>query len=522
MEACIRYSELPHTSRLFLDYVYSFDRVSRFYEHSPREADAFRKAAAEVRLPAERRAALVAALREQNGDSPLLESLARPATVAVVTGQQTGLFTGPCYTVYKALTAVNLARRLTSEGIEAVPVFWLASEDHDFAEVGHAWVFDARNHPVRLEMHASGAGRRPVGGIPIENAPVFALRESIAGLPFGDDVAAMAERAYAPGETLASAFEKLLRDLLGRDSMLFLDPMRPAFRRLASPVLREAVLRMPELTARVMERGKALEQAGYHAQVLVEPQTSLVFLLDGGERLTLRRQDAEYTANGRRYATAELAGRAEDLSPNALLRPVAQDFMLPTVAYVGGPSEIAYLAQSSVLYGDLLGRQPIAIPRQGATLLDARAKKLRDRYGLNLQTILKGQLRAHIAACLVPPEAQNAVRRTQERIEEALRNLAGDLERFDPTLGEAFARSRRKINYQLQKTGRKVAREALRRDERAQAEADYVEGLVFPEKHLQERLYSILPFVARHGTDLIQRLAAELTPDCPDHRVVVL
>src|SRR5262245_19552381 len=140
--SCIRQTDLPGTSRLFADAVYHPDRVARFYPRPLRDPESYRAAAVEADLPADRRAALVAALRRLNGDSPSLALLAQPGTAAVVTGHQVGLFTGPSYTIYKALTAARLARRLTEDGTPAVPIFWLATEDHDFLEVNHAWVFD--------------------------------------------------------------------------------------------------------------------------------------------------------------------------------------------------------------------------------------------------------------------------------------------------------------------------------------------------------------------------------------------
>src|ERR1022692_4665732 len=161
--ACLRHTEIPHTSKLFSDFQYHFDRVSRFYSYHPGDPTAYVAAAKELAYPADRRAELVTVLRARNGDSASLDLLARPETVAVVTGQQVGLFSGPAYTIYKALTAVRLAEQLNAQGIPAVPIFWLATEDHDFAEVNHCWVFDAEHHPIKLEKAHSPATSQPVG-----------------------------------------------------------------------------------------------------------------------------------------------------------------------------------------------------------------------------------------------------------------------------------------------------------------------------------------------------------------------
>ncbi len=207
--------------------------------------------------------------------------LARPGTVAVVTGQQVGLFSGPSYTIYKVLHAVKLAQWLTANGIPAVPVFWLATEDHDFAEVNHAWVFDAAHQPVKLEMRRS-SGAQPVGGVALVAPPVRELRTALEGMPFGEEVADAVEETYRAGSTMGQAFGELLRRLLAAFDVLQVDPMLPEFRELAAPAMRAAVEAAPELTAAVLARNEELAAAGYHAQVHVEEQTS--FVLPAGGR----------------------------------------------------------------------------------------------------------------------------------------------------------------------------------------------------------------------------------------------
>src|SRR5207247_10538190 len=192
----------------------------------------------------------------------------------------------------------------------------------------------------------------------------------------------------------------------------------------------------PEVTARVLERNRELASAGYHAQVHVEEHTSLVFLLEGGKRLALRRAGRHYVHNSRRFTSEELMARAASLSPNAILRPVIQDGMLPTVAYIGGPAEIAYLAQSEAIYGTLLGRMPVAVPRTGFTVLDARSAKLMDRYGLSLTEFFHGEtaLRERVAARLIPPSLNATVRATAAAVDAAVARLHGEMKAFDPAL----------------------------------------------------------------------------------------
>jgi len=421
------------------------------------------------------------------------------------------------------LHAVKLAAWLSDNGIPAVPVFWLATEDHDFAEVNHVWVFDAEHRPVKLEMRRS-ASAQPVGEIALAAPPIRELRTALQALPFGDEVTDLVEETYRAGSNMGKAFGELLRHMLDRFDVLQVDPMQPAFRKLAAPLLRSAVEAAPELTAAVLERNKELAAAGYHAQVHVEEQTSFVFLLENGKRLALRRHGDEYVLNGRRFTTAELADRADSLSPNAILRPVAQDSMLPTVAYIGGPAEVAYLAQSAAIYQRLLGRMPVAIPRTGFTILDARTDKLMERYGVRVQDLFHGEgpLRDRIAARLIPSPVAAASREAAATVESSLVHLRRELDAFDPTLAKAADRSLAKIRYQLGKIERKAGLEALRRDERAARDAASIYGLIYPERHLQERLYSFLPFLAKHGFDLTNQVYDAIQLDCPDHRLMVV
>lgn len=517
--ACLRYTEIPHTSRLFLDFQYHFDRVAQFY----------RSAANTIEYPPERRQALIAALRTTNGASAAEQSslnlLAREGTVAVVTGQQVGLFSGPAYTIYKALTAVRLAEKLTQEGRPAVPVFWLATEDHDFAEINHTFVFDPSHEPVKLMVNGRGeSSQQPVGSIAVTAAPLDHLRRVLDGFPSGPEITPAVERAYRTGVTFGAAFEDLLRNLLGKWGLLFVDPMNPAVRKIAAPLLHRAVDRAGDLKQRLLERNQALQAAGYHAQVHVEPQTSLFFLLDGNRRTTLRRENGEYLSKDRRYSVQELADRAEQLSPNALLRPVMQDYILPTAAYVGGPAELAYLAQSQVLYDELLGRMPVPHARSGFTLLDQHSAKAMRRYGLELRDLFHSRetVRELIARVLIPADLSHEFERVKQSTAQSLDRLGADLTQFDPTLAAALEKSAAKILYQLSKIECKAARETLRRDDRAEQDARSLSGLVYPEKHLQERFYSILPFLAKHGLPLLDTLYDNVHPDCPDHKILIV
>lgn len=521
---CVRQTSIPGTTKLFGDFLYHFDKVSRFYHKHFSESADWHKAAEEIEYPEERRCRLIEALREQNGNSPSLTKLARPGTVAVVTGQQVGLFGGPAYSLFKALTAVKLAAQLEEFGIPAVPVFWLATEDHDLAEVDHAWIFDEHASIKKISLSTTTATGGPVGDVKLNGIPWPELRSALGELPFANEIVAQLEASYCPGATMGSAFHTFFRGVVKDLGLLFVDPLVPANRAITAPFLADAVQHIDQVIPALRERDQDLAEGGYHAQVHVEQDTSLLFLIENGKRMALRYKDGRFGAKDHSYSAEELREKSLQLSPNALLRPVMQDYLLPTIAYVGGPSEIAYMAQAEVLYRMLLGRMPVIFPRNSYTLLDGKAEKLLQRYRLATPQLLGPQelIESRISASLVPPEMLEEFRSVRSAVDGALAKFQSRLTEFDPTLEDSAHKSATKIRYQLEKLSRKTAKEAMRRDVQATRAARYLTNLVYPHRHLQERFYSIVPFLAKYGPGLPERLLNETQLVCPDHIVRAL
>lgn len=525
---CLRNDLLPGASRLLLDYIHHFENLSAFYTYPPYRPESLRSAAEAIRFPADRRRALVEALGVLNPASPLLAKLSNEGTVAVATGQQVGYLGGPAYSVYKALTAIRIAESLDAAGIPAVPVFWLASEDHDLAEVDHVWLFDSGRTPHRYQAEQRAEGQNhpahPVGSLPVPPVRMEELEPVFAGLPFAPEALALAAEFYRDGNTYSRAFQGLLERFLGRHRMLFLDPLQPEIRSLAAPLLAEAIERFPKLAARVAERSSALDTAGYHAQVHLEADSSFFFLLEDGERLSLRARNGEFSNGRRTWNAAELAARANAISPNALLRPVIQDYLLPTACLVGGAAEIAYLAQSGPLYRELLGRQPVFQPRNSFTLIDGKAARDMDRYQVEVPDFFTTEplLEERLARTRIPAHLRTTMEDTRNQAAALLDTMRQQLLAFDPTLAASSERSKTRVLYQFQKLARKTAREIARREERIRSDAHYLSGLIYPEKHLQERVYSFLPFLAAYGEGLADIVYRNIHEDCPDHHVVVL
>jgi bacillithiol synthase len=344
------------------------------------------------------------------------------------------------------------------------------------------------------------------------------LREALEWMPFADEALGLLEECYREGASFGQAFRELMTRLLGPYGVLLLDPLEPAMREVAAPLLREAWERDGELLDAVMERNAELEAAGYHAQVHAEKGSTLLFVLRNGRRTAWNKVGK----NVLEEVTGAVRENAAMLSPNALLRPVVQDYMLPTVAYLGGPAELAYFAQSEPVYRRLLGRMPVMMHRASFTLVDTRAGKVLDHYGLGLRDVLTPAvtLREKMAGRLVPAGLVDHFGAARERVEVEIARLGHEVLAFDPGLAKAVAKAKAKIGYQMGKLERKAAREAMRRDERAGADADYLYNALYPKRHMQERLYGLAPFLAQHGPGLVERVYAHVRPECPDHQLL--
>ena len=378
---CHPISIAPGQSRLFLDYCASLapdceataqPSLLPFYPSLPRGASW--SSAANAAPLAVHRPELVRLLTAQNpapSAAPALAALSQGAGV-IVTGQQVGLFGGPLYTPFKAATALGLARQATQSSRPHAAIFWLATEDHDFAEIDHI-VFPARRELRKLVYSSVPQTACPVGAIVLGDAIAPLIDEAWELLGASAAMDALAE-AYKPGRSFAQAFADFYSRIFAAQGLLVLDAASRDFHRLGAPVLRAAIERADEFHSALLDRNRQLEAAGYHAQVAVTPQSSLLFLIHEGARLALKRiapTPAEpaglWQAGRQTLSTNDLTGildsEPERISPSALLRPVFQDLLLSTSVTIGGPAEIAYFAQSAVLFERILGRVTPALPR---------------------------------------------------------------------------------------------------------------------------------------------------------------
>ncbi|MGI9165909.1 MAG: bacillithiol biosynthesis cysteine-adding enzyme BshC [Pyrinomonadaceae bacterium] len=540
----LSFERIPHQTRLFLDYLRDPLALRRFYPSAVRFHHELPLRAPEV-LAAQTadRQVLCDALQEANagwgaGAETLgnIELLRDADCLAVVTGQQAGLFTGPLYTIYKALSAVKLAGCLRQRNTKAVPVFWIATEDHDFPEVAKAEFIgrDCRltSVAVPFELHTEG---QPVGQVVLDqstDAVVDRLLELLPVSEFSGDLEALLRDAWKPGRNYGEAFARMMTSLLSRHGLIFLDPLDPKLKQLAAPLYASAAGRAQEIASAVEARSRELEEAGYHSQVLASANSFPLFLHDakGARHALTRTEDGKYKAKAvdSAYTADELsdlaAAQPERFSPNVTLRAVVQDFLLPTISYLGGAAEIAYFAQTAEVYR-VLGR-PITpiLPRSSLTMVERHTSRVLERYGLGLADLFAGPdnvfsrvVEEHLGA-----DTAKSFTETGESLNEQLDNLKEKLSAVDPTLAEALETGRRKINYQLEGLRSRFHRAQMSRDEAVQRQLQRAFDQLYPNKALQERHINVTSLLARHGRYVIDWIYNAINLGSTEHEIVYL
>lgn len=465
----------------------------------------------------------------------------RDGAAAVVTGQQVTLFGGPLLTLLKAATAIRKAADASERsGRPHVPVFWLATEDHDLDEV------DQITLPAKTEIETLRLGLHPgrpvpVGGVRVDGgsdegrARLDAALDRAGELIGWGPVAELMRDCYAPkdGATLAQAFARLLTSVFAEFGLIVMDASSRGFHQLGAPVLRAAIEQAQELETALLTRSEELVRAGYHAQVLVTPGHSLLFLVDSetGVRAPLRRtSEAQWKAGSRSYSATELLeileSEPERLSPNALLRPVFQDAILPTAAYIGGPAEIAYFAQSAVVYETVLGRVTPVLPRLSATLVDPALAQVMAAHEVQPQQLWEAKtadvLAQRLGARAMPIEGKRKLAAAGTALDAELTALTEYMAAMSADLGRAAGVSASKMRYQMNRLRRMAASFELQREASLRKHANALMMNLLPDGHLQERLIGGIWFVARYGESLPMALVENAAQECPGHRVVYL
>lgn len=458
--------------------------------------------------------------------------LARPTATAVVTGQQAGLFGGSLYVLFKALAAIKTARLLESRrGQPVVPVFWVASDDHDFAEVRSATVLDESGQirTLRYSPTVEPVGE-PAARVVLDATMSALVQELRQCLPAGlhrDGVLDLLGECYRPGATLAGAFARFLSSLF--PDLVVLDPADPALKALMVPVLSREIREGSPTSRLALETGAALLAAGYHQQVPVRNRFFNLFVLMDGERRALAAANGaiEVRGLGRRIPLEDAARLLEtapaDWSPGVLLRPLAQDQILPTAAYVAGPAEIAYHAQIGRSYEHFGLPRPVLLPRPSVTLVEPAQARALEAEGLRL-TDLEGDPEGLLGRWTreAYPEVEAAFARTREAIEREMGAVEETLGALDPTLRAATEAARGRVLHQVLTLHEKATRALKKKDQSRAERLRRTRDALFPGGSFQERGLGLVGAIARHGRALVEVVEERMDLFAHGHQVIHL
>ncbi len=501
---------------LCLDYLHRYDALSEFFPGNPFENESWAKVARELDAATHPRAAVSRALldlnRDRGADEAALSSITalEEGALAVVTGQQVGILGGPLYTLYKALSAVRVARSASAQlGRPVVPLFWMDADDHDFDEVRHAHLLNASGELVSVHYEAEGGKSRiPVGGRRLGPAIEKVLEEASQALPASEFKAELFQAldAYAPGRSLAEAFGSFLLRLTRGTGLAIVDPSIPALKRLAVNLFRRELSEGQESRESVRAATRKLVAAGYHAQASVmDSHVNLFYARPERHPISVEGNGFRLAPDGGVLSREEVARLLDEepecFSPNVLLRPLYQDTLLPTLAYIAGPSELAYFAQLRGLYALFGVTMPIVAPRASFTVVERPQARFLERYGVDLvrlnsddESVLNEILRRHS-----PPRLEEDLARANSCIQEITSALERDLAEIDPTLVPTVASTRGKLFHHLKELESKAHRAIKRKNETVHGQFLATRTALFPGFEMQERKLSPLVFLNKHG-----------------------
>ena len=529
---CISFSAIPYTTKLFTDYLSGSAEIRGFF---PQPSDTAHIASLARVVPSgteiHRRVAEVLERQNQHwGASDATQrnlQRLREGAHAVVTGQQVGLFGGPLLGLMKVVSALELTAKLEASGVACVPVFWMASEDHDVAEVNQALLLTHDFKLASYKAQITGVEGAPVANLALGEGTQRLVAETAHLL--GESLASdYLRESYREGQTLTDAYARLYARIFAKHGLIILDPADEELHRIATPLFIEAIQRAPELDEALLSRNHELAAAGYHEQVKVTDRSTPLFAIVDGARVPVHRANGEFSIGKERLSPQELIHRIEShperFSANVLLRPVLQDYWLPTLAYFGGPAEIAYFAQVGVVYERLLGRITPVLARLSGTLIEPRIQRLLDKYQVELPELFHGEceLRDCIAARSLPAELKQDFARGRLAAEDSMHRISESVARLDPTLLRAAERATAKMRYQIDRLERRAAAAELRRNEAITRHATQIENSLYPRKTLQEREISGIYFLAKYGPGLIDRLIESAQAPCPEHKIIRL
>ncbi len=543
----IEYDQLPPSaggySSLFYDFLKNFSAVSKYFTHDFRDPASYKTVIDSLSTRHTDRSVLVEVLKAQNRAFQSsaktfenIELLLKKTTFAVVTGQQVGIFGGPLYTIYKTITAIKLAEELKKKhpSYDFVPIFWIEGEDHDFAEMNNIGGLRADGMFAKVEYLPGG--EMPTKNMGAVGELVFdqTLEQTLASLEsmlqkteFTEPVLTMLKRAYAPGRTFNGAFAAWMNLLFHERGLVFVSPNDPTLKRMMSSLFEREISNFPKTSQLVIERSAELEES-YYAQIKAKSVNLFLFHKNG--RYLIEPREHDFSLKGTRHFISPeelntIAREApEQLSPNVVLRPIAQDTILPTVAYVAGPSEVAYNAQLGPVYDFFDVVRPVVYPRASASFASERLERLIEKYQLQPRDFFEKPevLTSRIVAQISEVNLDQLFVEAKKRMDDGYKELAFGLREVDPTLIGALEGVQSKGDHNLQVLKEKSAAAQKRRNETVVRQIEKASQEIMPGGSLQERNLSIIYFMNKYGPDLVQWFFSELDVNAFRHQVLTL
>lgn len=532
IRAAIDLREFPAASEFSRAYAHAFDAVSPLFAGNPADPSAWRaairRATSSPGAPRERDViAGVIEAQQMRREAPEAaranaRRLSDPASVTIVTGQQAGAFGGPLYTLLKAITTLQLARRIEAEhGVPVVPIFWADGEDHDWQEIRSTAVLGADGTLTSVSMPAfDGAGARRSGDIHLDSrvtGVIDALFAALPDTPFSASTREALERCYVPGRSMAEAYARFIELLLGRHGLVVFESADAAAKPLARELFAAELGHPGRSSALAIAAGERSRALGFAPQVVPIEGSAALF------QLTPDREAVRVPFDGAALAEQALA-HPERFSPNVLLRPVVQDAMFPNIAYVAGPGELAYHGQLEDIYKAFHVARPLLYPRASATILDPPALRFLEKQRVPFEALMRPDESAlnRLLESRLPEAARGSILKAAEVVREGWQALVAELPRVDPTLEGAARASLTRLQHELDTLQWKTVRAVKRREGELRRQFTHAQALAFPGGAPQERVLGVAYFVNAYGPALVDRLVADLPTDMGSHWLISL
>lgn len=551
----VQYDKLPNFGKLFLDYVSadeeSYRRASTFFNAGYKgNGDFFKVIDSKIQNYNSSRYfdkhTLIEIVKHQNVSfggnehtAANIELLDNENTFAVVTGQQVGLFTGNLYTIYKAITAVKLVNDLKQRfpGYNFVPIFWLESEDHDFDEANHIYLINRQNMIVRSgypqpaneqEQEESRKDTRPVGGRKLETKIeeiLSSLKTSLLHTDFTDKILEKVSNIYTFENDFKHAFAQMLNWIFKDYGLMFIDSDDREVKKLLIPIFEKEINTSPKLCEKIINISAELER-DYDLQV--KPKVINLFFIHNGNRYLIEPREGNRFAlrnSKRRFEREELMNilfeNPELFSPNVVLRPICQDYLLPAIVYVGGPSEISYLAQFKPAYEHYDLTMPVIFPRASVSVIESKIKKLFTNFGVEFEDIFHHKrLMNRVIHKLSEIKVDDEFTKLEDELNRLYYELRNTTGKIDRTLMNTVDNLKEKAISSLHIFKDKLLNAQSLHSETTTAQIDKVTNNLFPQGNMQERLINILYFLNKYDEGFIKKLFDEIDIHNYNHQVI--